>query len=169
MNTDYKTLNCSGEFNLHQMKKNMREAIRVYIKQVDGTAATGTSIKLIPGIESSFLPKRRAGLLTFLKGTKEAKVKLSKEHPQWLNILRRSGSCGIAILSVLLSLIDLKIGKDDELKKQLQSTTTINEGALSRNQIKYRYVLIMEILHSTAIVRTNCSKFGLRRSLLSQH
>ena len=63
------------------MKKNMREAIKVYIARVDRTPSMGTTIKLYEGIEKSSFHSRRDRLLTYLKGTQEKKASLKKNIP----------------------------------------------------------------------------------------
>ena len=65
------------------MKTNIRAAINEYIDRVDDTPAMGTTIKLIPGIEKSSYHSRRSALLTFLKGSNDAKQKLRTDKQEW--------------------------------------------------------------------------------------
>ena len=72
-----------GEFDVENMKSNIRKAIKVYMERVDGTPSMGTTIKLYEGVEKSYYHNRRSALLTFLKGSKAAKEKVKADHPSW--------------------------------------------------------------------------------------
>ena len=78
--TDYPS-DMTGEIDVAMMKKNMNEAIKVYIERVNNTPSMGTTIKLYPGVEQSSFHNRRNDLLIFLKGTQEKKAALKKEKP----------------------------------------------------------------------------------------
>ena len=73
-----------GEYNVNIMKKNIQSAIKEFIDRVDGTPAMGTNIILMAGIEKLSFHLRRPALLTFLKGSTQAKEKLRKEKPDWM-------------------------------------------------------------------------------------
>ena len=67
--------------NQEMLERNLDSAIDVYISRVDGTPCASTEIKLFKGVNSSEYQEENDVLKVFLKGSKDAKLKLEKEKP----------------------------------------------------------------------------------------
>ena len=67
--------------NQEMLERNLDSAIDVYISRVDGAPCASTEIKLFKGVNSSKYQEENDVLKVFLKGSKDAKLKLEKEKP----------------------------------------------------------------------------------------
>ena len=72
----------TGNVDAEKLKSNMNLAIEAYISRVDGCPCGGTSIQLFRGPEASEQQAVRSKLLTFLKGSKKQRLKLSETEPR---------------------------------------------------------------------------------------
>ena len=74
-------LNSSGKVDEKLLSENLNSAIDVYISRVDKAPCAGTEIHLHRGADSADYQKQNELLKVFLKGSKAAKEKLKKDHP----------------------------------------------------------------------------------------
>jgi hypothetical protein len=80
-------LNCdeSGKIDNAKLKKNISDAIDVYILRVDQAPCGDTEINLFRGADSQAYQLLDMHVKTFLSGAKKDKVKLKLEHPNLYN------------------------------------------------------------------------------------
>ena len=64
-----------------KLKENLSSAIDVYMSRVDGTPCASTEINLFRGADSAAYQNENKLVKVLLKGSKEAKEKLQKDHP----------------------------------------------------------------------------------------
>ena len=76
-------LNCdkSGKIDTEKLKKNLSDAIDVYVSRVDQAPCGDTVINLFKGVDSALYQTLGGLVRTFLSGSKQEKTKLEQEHP----------------------------------------------------------------------------------------
>ena len=72
----------TGVVDNNKLKENLEVAIDAYISRVNGTPCGNTTIQLYKGAKDSEHVKSRDNLLTFLKGSKKAKLILEQQEPE---------------------------------------------------------------------------------------
>ena len=74
--------NASGGIDYDELEHNLQTAADGYISRCDKAPFGNSKITLFKGFKNDMLLTRRPKLLTFLKGSKEAKSELEKKDPQ---------------------------------------------------------------------------------------
>ena len=72
----------SGNVDEAKLKRNLSDAIDVYLSRVNKCPCADTVIHLYKGTESSEIQRLRTMVKTFLKGKPSLKKKLKEEHPK---------------------------------------------------------------------------------------